>query len=452
MSDATGTSSSAQHLTWTGILRLGLVQTSLGAIVVLMTAAINRVMVVELALPAVIPGLLVALFHGVQVMRPAWGHKSDIAGRRTPWIIGGMAVLAIGGFLAAVGSAHVPNSQAEGLGIAALGFLLVGCGAGAAGTNVLATLAARVAPKRRAAAATLVWVMMIVGFAVTAPLAGHYLDPYSGSRLVMVTGVVCVSAFVVSLLAVIGVETRSVARPATETRSASFRDAFREVWSEPSARQFTIFIFVSMLAYSAQELLIEPFAGLAFGQTVGETTKLAGNLHGGVLCGMILVAICASAIGGPRLGNLKFWIIGGCLAAAVALVLVAAAGLGPSGPGPLKAAVFALGFGDGVYAASAIGAMMGLAGKGAEAREGVRMGLWGAAQALALGAGGLIGAGLVDLARLALGSALYAYAAVFVIEALAFMAAAALASRIERETPAPVGAEGVEFENAPTRA
>ena len=63
----------------------------------------------------------------------------------------------------------------------------------------------------------------------------------------------------------------------------------------------------------------------------------------------------------------------------------------------------ALGVANGVYAAAAIGSMMGLAGKGAGSREGVRMGLWGAAQAMALGVGGFVGAGLVDIARLALG-------------------------------------------------
>ena len=438
------------HLTWIGILRLGLVQASLGAIVVLMTATINRVMVVELALPAVIPGLLVALFHGVQVMRPAWGHRSDVGGRRAPWIVGGMAALALGGVLAAVGAALAATSRLEGLAVAALGFLLVGAGAGAAGTNVLAMLAARVAPRRRAAAATVVWVMMIVGFAVTAPLAGHFLDPYSGARLVEVTGVVSAVAFVVASLAVIGVE-RGAGGVASRRRPSSFGEAFREVWAEPAARRFTVFIFVSMLAYSAQELLVEPFAGLAFGLTPGVTTKLAGLQHGGVLLGMIIVAIGASAIGGPRLGNLRNWIVAGCLAASTALVLVAAAGLIPSNPGPLRAAVFALGVGNGIYAASAIGAMMGLAGEGAAAREGVRMGLWGAAQALALGAGGLIGAGLVDIARWWLGSALDAYGAVFVIEAAAFVAAALLAVRIERAAPGPL-AGAMEFENAPTGA
>ena len=83
---------------WLGIVRLGLVQTALGAIVVLTTSTLNRIMVVELALPAMIPGALVALHYAVQLLRPRLGHGSDVGGRRSPWIVGGMAVLGLGGF------------------------------------------------------------------------------------------------------------------------------------------------------------------------------------------------------------------------------------------------------------------------------------------------------------------------------------------------------------------
>jgi BCD family chlorophyll transporter-like MFS transporter len=89
---------------WAGarIFRLGLVQAALGAVVVLTTSTLNRVMVVELALPALLPGLLVALHYAVQLTRPRMGHGSaTVGGRRTPWILGGMAVLALGGRAAA---------------------------------------------------------------------------------------------------------------------------------------------------------------------------------------------------------------------------------------------------------------------------------------------------------------------------------------------------------------
>lgn len=58
------------------------------------------------------------------------------------------------------------------------------------------------------------------------------------------------------------------------------------------------------------------------------------------------------------------------------------------------------------------------------------MGLWGAAQALAFGAGGLLGTGASDLARAALGAPAPAYAAVFVAEAAVFLLAARLAAGV----------------------
>ena len=111
---------STKNLGWLGIARLGLVQTSLGSIVVLTTSTINRVMIVELSFLAIIPGLLVAWHYALQVLRPRWGHGSDNGGNRTPWIIGGMAVLAFGGFLAAVSVWLAASYFWAGLALAAM--------------------------------------------------------------------------------------------------------------------------------------------------------------------------------------------------------------------------------------------------------------------------------------------------------------------------------------------
>ena len=96
---------SPQTLSWFGIVRLGLVQTALGSVTVLTMATLNRVMVVELALPSMLPGLLVGLHYAMQLLRPRLGYGSDLGGRRTPWIVGGMALHAAGGALAAVATA-----------------------------------------------------------------------------------------------------------------------------------------------------------------------------------------------------------------------------------------------------------------------------------------------------------------------------------------------------------
>ncbi|MFN5828232.1 MAG: PucC family protein, partial [Rhodobacterales bacterium] len=188
-------------LSWVSILRLGLAQMSLGAIIVLMTSTLNRVMVVELALPALVPGLLVGLHYAMQLSRPGWGHWSDLSRRRTPWIIGGMAVLALGGFLAALAVAIWAAMPVPGLVLSVLAYALIGAGAGASGTSVLAFLAAATAPRRRAAAATIIWLMMIFGIAATAGIVGALLDPYSPARLLGIVACVSAGAVVLTTLA-----------------------------------------------------------------------------------------------------------------------------------------------------------------------------------------------------------------------------------------------------------
>jgi BCD family chlorophyll transporter-like MFS transporter len=141
-------------LSWLGIVRLGLVQAALGAIVVLTTSTLNRVMVVELALPAMLPGVLVGLHYAMQVFRPRLGYGSDLGGRRTPWIVGGMTVLAAGGALAAVATAWMATWLLAGITLAVIAFIMIGIGVGAAGTSLLVLLAKRTAPERRSAAAS----------------------------------------------------------------------------------------------------------------------------------------------------------------------------------------------------------------------------------------------------------------------------------------------------------
>ncbi len=422
-------------LSWLGIARLGLVQAMLGAVVVLTTSTLNRVMVVELALPALLPGLLVALHHAVQLSRPRMGFGSDVGGRRTPWIVGGIAVLALGGFLAALATNWMAHSATSGIALGVLAFALVGVGVSAGGTSLLVLLAKRVDEPRRASAAALVWVMMIVGFAVTAGLAGQWLDPYTPARLLAVSGSVSAVAVVVTMLALWRLEGDGVQSLAAVRERPHFRAALAEVWAEPDARRFTIFVFVSMLAYSTQDLILEPFAGAVFGFSPGASTQLSGVQHGGTLAGMLMAAAAGRQVAGARLGSLRTWTVMGCLASGLALLgLVLAGALAPNWP--LRANVFALGVANGAFSIAAIGSMMSLAGGGGAAssgkapREGTRMGLWGAAQAIGFALGGLFGAAASDLARWLIGNQAQAYTSVFFVEAGMFVVAAWLAARI----------------------
>jgi MFS transporter, BCD family, chlorophyll transporter len=282
--------------------------------------------------------------------------------------------------------------------------------------------------------------MMIAGFALTALTAGKLLDPFSYGRLVAVAAGISVLAFTVACLAIAGVEGEASA-PRRQAEKPPFREALAEVWREPRARLFAVFIFVSMLAYSAQDLILEPFAGAIFAMTPGGSTRLSGIQHGGVFLGMVLVALTGPVLGKGRFGSPVAWTIAGCLASAAALAGLAFGG--SVGPGwPITANVFILGVTNGVYAGAAIGSMMQLAASGTEGREGTRMGVWGAAQAVAFGIGGFAGTVAADAAKYISGSAVTAYASVFVCEAVLFVLAAVLAARVARlEHAAPSGTE-----------
>jgi BCD family chlorophyll transporter-like MFS transporter len=389
-------------------------------------------MVVEFALPAAVPAGLVAFHYAVQLSRPRFGYGSDVGHARTPWIIGGMGALALGGLLATNATLMSATAPLAALLLGVIAYAAIGGGVGACGTSLLALMASRTVEQRRPAAAATTWIMMIAGIVLTAAVAGKLLDPFSPQRLAMVAGGVVLAAFLLTLAAVAGIEARHapVATPEPD-RQPEFRAALAETWGDPLARRFSIFVFVAMLAYAMQDMVLEPFAGLVFGFTPGQSTSLSSVQHMGVLIGMLIVGIGGSAFTGGGRERMRVWVSAGCIGSAAAMGLLAAGAL--AGPGfPLRPAVFLLGFANGIFAVSAIGAMMSLAGAAGAGREGIRMGLWGAAQAIAFGLGGFLGAVGVDLGRAAFGADAPAFFAVFFVEALLFLLAATLAIALGR--------------------
>ena len=415
-------------LSWFGIIRLGLVQTALGSVTVLTMATLNRVMVVELGLPSMLPGILVGLHYAMQVLRPRLGYGSDIGGRRTPWIVGGMLLHATGGALAAVATAWMATHLFLGIALAVVAFIMIGIGVSAAGTSLLVLLAKRTEPSRRSTAASIAWIMMVTGFIGTTAAAGYALDPFSGARLVAVCSSVSVIAMILTLIGVWNIEAPVATngdRGMEPPPKSNFRAELMEILAEPQARRFAIFIFVSMLAYSSQDLILEPFAGAVFGMTPGATTKLAGFQHTGTLIGMTLVPLFNYLMPAWRTRTTP-WIVGACTASALALFNIAVAAA--AGPGwPLRASIVAMGITNGVYAIVAIGAMMNLVSAGHRNREGTRMGIWGASQAVAYGTGGFLGTFASDATQHLVSSVSLSYALVFAAEAGLYLFAASLA-------------------------
>jgi BCD family chlorophyll transporter-like MFS transporter len=416
-------------MSWWQLTRLGFVQAAIGAVVVLLTTTVNRVIVVELALPASVPGILVALHFGVQLaLRPRLGHDSDRMGRRTPWIIGGLVLCALSGVAVTASLPIMQEHFGLGLLLASVASVALGAGVSASGTPLLAMMSERAAPSQRAGAAAITWILMIVGIIITAAVSGSLLDPFSFARLNAIAAGIGGIGVIVAVLATWGVERRAMAAghsatDATPVPSGSFLQGLKTVWAEPAARTFAGFIFLAMLAYSAQDLILEPFAGIAFGLTPGESTKLSGMHHGGVLVGMIVTALLAT-----RIGELRQWAAAGCLASAATYVVLAST---PAiGDVQLfRIVVPILGLANGVFAIGAIGSMMALTGDRTDGRAGLRLGVFGAAQAVAYATGTMAGAAGVDVARSLLGSPIRGYLTVFAVEAVLFALSAVLAMR-----------------------
>ncbi|MEX3017333.1 MFS transporter [Gymnodinialimonas hymeniacidonis] len=405
-------------LGWGGIARLCLCNMAIGGLAALPVNLFNRLMTVDLGWPAILPGLLVALHYGVQMTRPMWGHRSDAKGGRTPFIIGGTVCVGIGLVMTAYGIGYLSGAMALAVWIVA--YALIGLGIGAAGTSFLALLATASPDDRKPAAATFAWLMLIFGAIVTSIGTGIALEPYSEERLMAVVPVVALLAALLAFVATWGVEAKLGPAPAPE--NPKLGPAIAATWADPAARAFTGFVFLSILAFYLSELVLEPFAGHVHGLSPEDSTKLSGGKDGAALLGMLL----AGGLSQFRIGSLRIWAMVGCM--------ISAAGLIGLGMGlHLLAFTVVLGLGNGLFVVGAIGSMMRLASERRGA-AGTRMGLFGAAQAVAAGLAGLIATGILDIARLAMPTQA-AYATVFGLEAILFLAAALVAGRLLHARP-----------------
>ena len=433
-------------MNWFSILRLGLVQLCIGSSVVIPLSTLNRLMKVELALPATIAGFLIALHYAVQLTRVNWGYLSDKTQNRSQWIIFGMLILGIGGVLASASIPLIESNFAYGIMLALFSYTLIGFGVGAAGTPLLALLASYSSKSQKGFAASITFLMMILGLAITGITAGIILDPYSHQKLIKITASLAIITNILSFLSLKNLEkslrnNADARTPNAINYDVPFLEGIKKVWMEREARLFTIFIFISMGAFSMQDPILEPFAGEVFGFAVGESTKLDGFHKIGTLIGIILIILCLSKfrigfgslsfVKNERLGSEKFWLITGCLFSALSLIIISVLGLTYKDPGILNSVVFLFGISNGVFTAGILGTMLHLASRGSgDNNTGTRMGIWGAAQAYATMIAVFVSTVLVDILGLMMNSLPSVYGIVFLTAASFFIAAAFLGSLI----------------------
>jgi BCD family chlorophyll transporter-like MFS transporter len=403
-------------------------------------------MKVELALPATIAGFLIALHYAVQLTRVNWGHLSDKSRNRSQWIVLGMVILGIGGILASASIPLIESRFSYGIVLALLSYSLIGFGVGAAGTPLLALLATYSSKSQKGFAASITFLMMILGLAITGITVGIILDPYSHQKLIKITSSLAILTNIISFLSLRNLE-RSLQNSSnaltqnTINSDVPILEGIKKVWMERDARLFTIFIFISMGAFSMQDPILEPFAGEVFGFTVGESTKLDGFHKIGTLLGIVSIVLCLSKfkigfgslsiVKNERLGSEKLWLITGCLFSALSLFIISLLALTFAESSALNSVVFFFGISNGIFTAGVLGTMLHLASRGSsDNKEGTRMGIWGATQAYATMIAVFFSTVLVDILGLIMTSIPSVYGIVFLTAACFFIASAYLGSLI----------------------
>lgn len=390
----------SEHLPMGQLLRLSLFQISVGMASVLLLGTLNRVMIVELNVAAVIVATMIALPVLVAPFRALLGHRSDhyrsaIGWKRIPyiwfgslWQMGGLAIMPMA--LLVLSGDVVHEIPFAGEVLAALAFVMTGLGLHMTQTAGLALASDRASDETRPRVVALLYVMFLIGMGVSAIVVGFLLRDFSGVRLIQVIQGAAALTLILNLIALWRQEK---VRPMSREERAEPRPSFREAWADlarggPAGRLLAV-VALGALAFNMQDVLLEPYGGEVLGLSVSATTLLTALWAAGALLGFAASARALANHTSPyRMAS--FGILIGI--AAFSAVIFSA----PMHANWLfYAGAFGIGLGGGLFAVATLMAAMTLPAVGAAGR-GLALGAWGAAQATAAGLAIFAGGALKD--------------------------------------------------------
>jgi MFS transporter, BCD family, chlorophyll transporter len=381
------------------LLRLSLIQVSVGMSLVLLVGTINRVMIVELGIHASIVSVMLCLPLVFAPLRALIGFRSDsyrsvLGWKRIPFIFrgtmlqfGGLAIMPFALLVLSGGGHSAAWPQWIGPTAAALAFLLVGAGIHTTQTVGLALATDQASPEQRPKVVGFMYVMLLLGTIISAVAFGAFLETFSPGRLVQVIQGCAVATIVLNGIALWKQEAlRREASSDTYTAELSFKDAWSHYMKGNGALRRLLVVGFGTMAFGMQDVLLEPYGGEILHLTVSATTYLTATLALGGLAGFAL----ASNILGRGADAFRMSAVGAGLGtfAFAAIILSAPYAL----PLLFKVGVFALGLGGGMFSHGTLTATMNFAPKD---QAGLALGAWGAVQATAAG----IGIGLGGIIR-----------------------------------------------------
>jgi BCD family chlorophyll transporter-like MFS transporter len=380
------------------LLRLSLFQIAVGMAAALLVGTLNRVMIVELAMPAWIVSVMVGLPLLFAPFRALVGfrsdhHRSAIGWRRVPYIwlgtmlqFGGLAIMPFALFVLSgdvTGPAwvgHVVGPMAAGL-----AFLMVGAGMQTTQTAGLALATDLASEEARPRVVALMYVMLLVGMVGSGFVFSLLLADFTQMRLVQVVQGAAMLTMGLNLVALWKQEARNPTRKAKDEPMPAFSPAWRSFIADRRARRFLWAVALGTAAFNMQDIVLEPYGGEILKLTVGATSALTAILAAGSLLAFGVAARVLSRGADPcRVAAY------GALAGLPAFsAVVFAAPL--DSPTLFRAGTFLIGFGAGLFAVGTLTTAMSLERK---EHVGLALGAWGAVQATAAGtaiaAGGAI--------------------------------------------------------------
>jgi MFS transporter, BCD family, chlorophyll transporter len=430
------------------LLRLSLIQVSVGMSLVLLVGTINRVMIVELGIQASVVSVMLCLPLVFAPLRALIGYRSDthksvLGWKRIPFIFrgtmvqfGGLAIMPFALLVLSGGGNASAWPSWVGPAAAALAFLLVGAGIHTTQTVGLALATDQALPESRPKVVGLMYVMLLLGTIVSAVAFGYFLEDFNPGRLVQVIQGTAVVTIVLNACALWKQEALSrVAGDATDTAEPSFSAAWARYLQGKQALRRLIVIGLGTMAFGMQDVLLEPYGGEVLHLTVSATTFLTATLAAGGLVGFTLASRILSRGGDAfRMSG-----AGACVGLLAFVSIIASAPL--SLPLLFKVAVFFLGLGAGLFGHGTLTATMNGAPKD---QVGLALGAWGAAQATAGGIGIGLGGVIRDLVLASTALEAYGVAAgydvVYTIEIGLLMATLAALFPLVRRSPVIVAA------------
>ena len=424
------------------LLRLSLFQVTVGMALVLLVGTLNRVMIVELDVPASLVAGMLALPLLFAPFRTLIGfrsdtHRSALGWRRVPFIwkgtmyqFGGFAIMPFALLVLSGYGEAIDAPRWIGLSSAALAFLLVGAGLHMVQTVGLALATDLVKDEDQPKVVGLMYVMLLVGMVISALIYGALLENYSPGRLIQVIQGTAVLTIALNLLALWKQEARDRSRAAAmETQApVAFVDAWRRLVARPGTLRLLTVIGLGTFGFGMADVLLEPYGGQALGFSVAETTKLTALLAGGTLIGFAIASRVLASGGHPA----RLALIGAGIGIPGFAAIILSSSL--IGPVLFLAGTLATGLGAGLFGHATLTATI----RGAPTDQvGLSLGAWGAVQATCAGIGvalaGLVRDVLVGLETFSGLQAYTPYNVVFMIEivflALAMFVAIPLAAR-----------------------